>query len=231
MIQTRSDRPYWSSIFSRKIRQRRLVAGVARHHLVGQRKTLRGDDQRDHHLHAVRALVPAVAELALARKRRVAFEITGCQIVKQDVEAGVEQRFPAFPQKREQRALVRQQLVQAAIQHIVGDDPHRTAQQVPHRAVLVPVPVQAPLAARIDQLVAHLRLQDVQPARALPAHRQPRTPEPIQLQAIPKRQRQPASPPLARAVQTEILDVDANRLAIQLRCFPIVGKQRHRYCA
>ncbi len=153
------------------------------------------------------------------------------QIVKQNVEAGVEQRFPAFPQKREQRTLVRQQLVQAAIQHIVGDDPHRTAQQVPHRAVLVPVPVQAPLAARINQLVAHLRLQDVQPARALPAHRQPRTPEPIQLQAIPKRQCQPASPPLAWAVQTEILDVDANRLAIQLRCFPIVGKQRHRHCA
>ena len=153
------------------------------------------------------------------------------QIVKQHVEAGVEQRFPAFPQKREQRALVHQQLVQAAIQHIVGDDPHRTVQQVPHRAVLVPVPVQAPLAARIDQLVAHLRLQDVQPARALPAHRQPRTPEPIQLQSIPKRQCQPASPPLARAVQTEILDVDANRLAIQLRCFPIVGKQRHRHCA
>ena len=151
------------------------------------------------------------------------------QIVKQHIEAGVEQRFPAFPQKREQRTLVRQQLVQAAIQHIVGDDPHRTAQQVPHRAVLVPVPVQAPLAARINQLVAHLRLQDVQPARALPAHRQPRTPEPIQLQSIPKRQCQPASPPLARAVQTEILDVDANRLAFQLRCFPIVGKQRHRH--
>ena len=167
---------------------------------------------------------------AAAATRRGGLLVPRCgQIVKQHIEAGVEQRFPAFPQKREQRALVRQQLVQAAIQHIVGDDPHRTAQQVPHRAVLVPVPVQAPLAARINQLVAHLRLQDVQPARALPAHRQPRTPEPIQLQAIPKRQCQPASPPLARALQTEILDVDANRLAFQLRCFPIVGKQRHRH--
>ena len=168
--------------------------------------------------------------LAAAATRRGGLLVPRCgQIVKQHIEAGVEQRFPAFPQKREQRTLVRQQLVQAAIQHIVGDDPHRTAQQVPHRAVLVPVPVQAPLAARINQLVAHLRLQDVQPARALPAHRQPRTPEPIQLQSIPKRQCQPASPPLARALQTEILDVDANRLAIQLRCFPIVGKQRHRH--
>ena len=153
------------------------------------------------------------------------------QVIQQYIEAGVEQRLPAFPQKREKRALVRQQLVQAAIQHIVGDDPHRTAQQVPHRAVLVPVPVQAPLAARINQLVAHLRLQDVQPARALPAHRQPQTPEPIQFQSIPKRQRQPTRAPLPRPMQTQVLDVDANRLAIQLRRFPIVGKQRHRHWA
>ena len=153
------------------------------------------------------------------------------QVIQQYIEAGVEQRLPAFPQKREKRALVRQQLVQAAIQYIVGDDPHRTAQQVPHRTVLVPVPVQAPLAARIDQLVAHLRLQDVQPARALPAHRQPQTPEPIQFQSIPKRQRQPTRAPLPRPMQTQVLDVDANRLAIQLRRFPIVGKQRHRHWA
>ena len=65
-----------------ELRQRRFVAGVARHHLVGQRKPFRGHDQRDHHLHAVRALVAAVAELALARKRRVAFKIGGSDIVE-----------------------------------------------------------------------------------------------------------------------------------------------------
>ena len=57
-----------------KGRQRGLVAGVARHHFITQRKTFRGDDQRDDHLHAVRALVPAVAKAALVRflKRRIA---------------------------------------------------------------------------------------------------------------------------------------------------------------
>ena len=135
------------------------------------------------------------------------------QVIEQDVEAGLEQRLPAFAQKREKCSLVLQHLVQAPIQRVAGDDPHRAVQQVPQGAVLVPVPVQTPLAARFEQLVAHLRLEHVQPARALPARRQPRSPEPIQLQSIPKRQRQPAPTPLPWPVHAELLDVDPNRLA------------------
>ena len=150
------------------------------------------------------------------------------QVIEQDVEAGLEQRLPAFVQKREERPFMRQHLVQATIQRVAGDDPHRAVQQVPQGAVLVPVPVQTPLAARFEQLVAHLRLEHVQPARALPARRQPRSPEPIQLQSIPKRQRQPAPTPLPWPVHAELLDVDPNRLAVQFRGFAIIGKQRHR---
>ena len=74
------------------------------------------------------------------------------QVVQQNVEAGLEQRLPACPQKREKRPLVRRELVQTAIQCVVGDNAHRAVQQVPQGAVLVPVPVQPPLAARVDQL-------------------------------------------------------------------------------
>ena len=208
-----------------KLRQRRVVA---RHHLVGQRKPFRGHDQRDHHLHAVRALVAAVAELALARKRRVAFKIGGSQVIEQNIETGLEQRLPAFAQKREKCSLVLQHLVQATIQRVASDDPHRAVQQVPQGAVLVPVPAQTPLAARFEQLVAHLRFEHVQPARALPARRQPRSPEPIQLQSIPKRQRQPAPTPLPWPVHAELLDVDPDRLAVQFRGFASIGEKRHR---
>ena len=86
------------------------------------------------------------------------------------------------------------QLVQAAIQRVAAQHLGRPAQQIPHGAVLVPVPVQPPLAARIDQLVARQRLQDVQPARALAARRRPGSPEPIQLQALPQNERQPDDP-------------------------------------
>ena len=52
-----------------------LLRRVARQHLVGHRKALGRDDQGDDHLHAIRTLVPRVAELALVafRERRVAF--------------------------------------------------------------------------------------------------------------------------------------------------------------
>ena len=97
----------------------------ARHHLVGQRKAPRGHDQRDHHLHAVRALVAAVAELALG-ERRVALEIGGGQIVKQDIEARLEQRLPALPQKREERPPVPPA---CPVQRVAGED-LRTSQQI-----------------------------------------------------------------------------------------------------
>ena len=150
------------------------------------------------------------------------------QVIEQDVETGLEQRLPAFAQKREKRALVDKQLVQATIQGVAAHHLRRPAQQVPHGAVLVPVPVQPPLAARINQLAAHLRLQHIQPARALPAYRQPGSPEPIQLQALPHRQRQPARPPLARPTQPQRLELDPHHLAVQLRHLPVRREQRHR---
>ena len=121
-----------------------------------------------------------------------------------------------------------EQLVQAPVQRVVGDHAHGTVQQIAHGAALVPVPVQPPLAARVDQLVAHLCLQHIQPARALPARRQPRPPEPIQFQSVPERKRQPARPPLPRPMQAQRAHVDPHDFAVQLRRFPVVGKQRHR---
>jgi hypothetical protein len=45
--------------------QRRAVSRIAGQHLVGQGQAVRGDHQRDHHLRAVRPLVPAVAVATL----------------------------------------------------------------------------------------------------------------------------------------------------------------------
>ena len=149
------------------------------------------------------------------------------QVVEQDVEAGVEQRLPALPQEREERPLVGRQLVQAAVQRVAAHRLRRPAQQIPHGAVAVPVPVQPPLAARVHQLVAHLRLEHVQPARALPARRQPRPPEPVQVQTLPQHQRQPARPPLPRPPQLQRLQLDPHHLAVQLRRLPVGREQRH----
>jgi len=99
------------------VAQRLAVGGVARQHLIGDRKTFGRHDQRDHHLHAVAALVAAVAVAALVvlilRRRRL--EIGAGQIVQKNFKACPEQILPALVQMIEQRRLVRQQLVEAAI--------------------------------------------------------------------------------------------------------------------
>ena len=65
----------------------------------------------------------------------------------------------------EQRCLVLQQLVEAAVEGVSLHQRIIRTQQIRHRTLLEPQPMQAPLAAGIDQPVAHQRLQDVPPLR------------------------------------------------------------------
>ena len=148
------------------------------------------------------------------------------QIVEQDVEARVEQRRPTRTQEREELLLVRRQLVQAPIQRGAGNHPV-TSQQIAQCAVFVPLPMKTPVAARVDQAVAGLNLQNIQPSGPFAARRQARSPEPVQLQTLPQRQRQPACPPLARGVQGQLREPHLHHFALQLRRLPVLGKQRH----
>src|SRR6516165_3781255 len=94
--------------------QRRVVAGVARQDLITERKAVGGDDQRYYDLHAILALVAAMAEPALVFLilRRIAFEISTRQIIEQDVKFSLEQVLPALPEMAEKRLLVRNKLTQ-----------------------------------------------------------------------------------------------------------------------
>ena len=130
--------------------QRRLVRGIAGQNFVGERKTVGGHDERDDHLHAVRTFVAAVAVAALVAVvvRRIGFEVRAGQIVEKDFEAGAEQILPAPAQVREQRRLVLDELVEATIEGVLLDQSEILAEQIAHRALLEPQPVQAPFAAR-----------------------------------------------------------------------------------
>jgi hypothetical protein len=125
---------------------------------------------KDHDLHAIFALVTAVAEAALVlfvlRRRRL--EIGAGEVVEQHIELCPEQVLPTLAQVREQRLLVWQQLVQAAVERILLHQRVIRAQKIPHGALLEPLPVQAPLASGINQSIANQRLQDVLPASSLP---------------------------------------------------------------
>jgi hypothetical protein len=109
--------------FLQEAAQRRVVGGIAGQNFIRQRKALGRHDQRDHDLHAITALVAAVAvtTLVVLVIRRVRLEVGASQVVEQNLEAGAEQILPALPQVAEQRALVWQHLVQAAIQRVLRD--------------------------------------------------------------------------------------------------------------
>ncbi len=228
----RSALPYCSSIFLRKPWQRGLVGGVAGHHLIGQRKAFRRDDQRNDHLHAIGPLVPAVAVPALVafRKGRIALEIGAGQIVEQHVELRVEQIFPALRQVVKQRFLMFNQPVQALVEFMDLRQFKARPQQIGHRAVLIPVPMQPPFAAGIDQTIAAKRLNDQIPARPLAARRQPLCPELIKTQLLVQRARQPARTPLPGPAQFHILEPNLHHLLVVDLDGTILGKQRHRLC-
>ena len=123
---------------------------------------------------------------------------------------------------------MRQQLVQTAVQGVRLRQGEILPQQITHRTRAVPLPMQAPLAAGVDQPVADQGLEHVQPARALARGRQARRPVLIEPELLPELQRQPARTPLAGPMQGELRESDLDRGPAQRRHRAVIGKQRQR---
>ena len=129
-----------------KVAQRRLVRGVPRQNLVGERQTFRRHHQRDHHLHAVRPTIARIAEASFVvlGKRRLGLEIRADQIIEQEIEARVEQVAPALRQMIEQHLLVLQQPIMTATELVDLGEPEIAAQQVGEPRPFEPFPMQPP---------------------------------------------------------------------------------------
>ena len=123
---------------------------MAGEHLVGQRESLGRDDQRHDDLHAVRALVPAVAEAARIRfiLGHVALEVSAGQVVEEHVELRAEEIAPAPAQMGEERVLVFEQTVEAAIERVVLREAFIHAQEIGQRGGAKPVAMQPPFNCR-----------------------------------------------------------------------------------
>ena len=165
-------------------------------------------------MHAIGPFVPAVTKFAfvLWRKGRLALEIGAGQIVEQHVEFRVEQIFPALHQMIKQRRLVLQNQIVAFVEPVKFHQGKIFSQQIPHGAVLKPMTVQAPFAARSDQPISAEGLHNQVPARAFAAGRQPFGPETIQSQFLVKMTKQPARAPLPRTAQLNLREIKAHRI-------------------
>ena len=161
-------------------------------------------------------MVARVAEPALValRKRRLRLEVGAGQIVEQDVEAGIEQVPPPARQMIEQRLLVLQQTIMAAVELVDFRQAEIGAQQIE------PAPC-ARTTADAGAIRCPAPAADRRPGRTAPDPsaspcdwRQPFGPEPVKLQLLPQPQRQPARSPLPRSAQPEFgrLQPDNHRI-------------------
>jgi hypothetical protein len=107
-----------------------------------------------------------------------------------------------------QLGLVREELVEAAVERILLGDPEVLAEEIRHGTPVEPEPVEPPLAAGIEQTVDGQGLQDIEPTRAFPRGRQPVLPEGVEIELAPQLQREPAGAPLPRAGQLQAVKPD-----------------------
>src|SRR5205807_8921016 len=122
---------------------------IAWKHLIGQRQAFGRHHQGNDDLHTIRPVIARIPVPALVafRKRRIRLEVGARQVVEQHVVADVEQVAPPPHQVIEDRLLVRQQPVMAAIQLVDLGKPCVLAQQIGQSAALKPLTVQPPFAA------------------------------------------------------------------------------------
>ena len=95
--------------------------------------------------------------------------------------------------------------------------------------MLKPMPVQPPLAPRIDEAIEHEGLQHLIPTRALAAGRKFITPKLAETELLPQLAAQPARAPLTRTAQGHLRKPhahDRKLLGADVRRRVLLGKER-----
>jgi len=148
--------------------------------------------------------------------------------VEQHVEARGKEILPPLLQMRKERRLVLGQLVQTTIERVGGGQAAIGPEQIGHRALVEPFPVQTPFAARIDEPIADQRLEHVFPARAFAGGRKTPAPKPILSELLVGNTGQPASAPLPRPAQLQLIQANADDLVVIDFRSSLLRKQRNR---
>ena len=116
---------------------------------------------------------------------RITFKIRAGQIVEEHLELCVEEIAPARGEMIEERRLVGHEFVMARVEAMNLRERKISAEQIGDGRVLKPMPVQPPLAPRIDEPVKHEGLQDLIPAPALATGSEFVAPKAAQAELLP----------------------------------------------
>lgn len=128
--------------------QRGHVGAIALEDLVAQRKALTGDHQRHDDLHAVGAMIAAVAAPGFGNLPGLAFKVGAGQIIEEDLAVRGEEILPAPLQMAEQRLLMLHRFVQRPVKPVLPSHALVAPQQDIHRRLSKPAFVNGELAPR-----------------------------------------------------------------------------------
>src|ERR1700719_5005043 len=106
----------------------------------------------------------------------------------------------------EEPLLLLEHLIQTSIQRVLFYQRKIFIQQISHRALFKPLPMQPPFAARINESIADQGLQNMPPACSLPTVGQTVGPELIEPQLLVQFTGQPTGSPLSRPEQFHLLE-------------------------
>src|ERR1700686_5563919 len=118
-------------------------------------------------------------------------------------------------------------LIQTSIQSVLFYQRKIFIQQISHRALLKPLSMQPPFAARINESIADQGLQNMLPASSLSTIGQTLGPELIQPQLFVKLAGQPTGSPLPGPMQFHLFEPDLHaKTGGEIRELPIRGKPK-----
>ena len=118
-----------------------------------------------------------------------------------------------------------QQAVQTAVEAVFAGGLEVHVQQLIHRTAKEPLAVQAVFAAGIDEPMDGQKLQDLLPGHFAAGVLEPRLPEAIQFQLLPKPAAQPAVAEASRPQQLHLRELDLKGVEGVGRNGAVVGEQ------
>ena len=181
------------------------IMGIAGEHLVAQGKAVEGHDQRDADLLAVGAMIARVAALRLRVGFRLALKVGACHVVEQHLVLDRKQLSAAPGQVRLERRLVHKQVIEAAIEAILGDLLLAKLQQIAERRAAVPVLSNVQLAGRLAEPCRYQHGRHLCPGDAFLARRQHLLAQLLKARPAPQCERQIHIAKLTRALDADAL--------------------------
>ena len=168
------------------------------------------------------AAIPAVHHRIL---RRGAFDITAREVVQQDVELRREQLAVARREMALERGLLRQQVIERAIEATVIDRALGHMQQVVQRGRRIPALFNRQLAPGRTQPIDREDRGDARPRHVGRGRIHPRLEEGVEAQLAPERQSKQRRPQLPCPLQPDPLDQDLGDLRVIRGRRDVRGKQ------